>query len=200
MSNMTGSGTLEKDDHFVLTCHWQYVGNESAPIISWNEPGSNTSSCVIIGLNATMFLRATTIGAFFSCVMILERPGTHGDDNLVSTCNCTSAALNQTCSYSIAFMWHCKYAVVSNSFLILLVWPISCTPAVGGLFVCEWVCVWVSESVSPRTCRRIARRMMNDWLWNFYKYVGYNTANNVSTFGGDLMTQLIANVYQMIKW
>ena len=33
---------------------------------------------------------------------------------------------------------------------------------------------------------------------NFY-YVGYNTANNASTFGGDPVTQLIVNVYQMIK-
>ena len=27
----------------------------------------------------------------------------------------------------------------------------------------------------------------------------YNTANNVSNFGGDPVTQLIVNVYQMIK-
>ena len=33
----------------------------------------------------------------------------------------------------------------------------------------------------------------------FYKYVRYNTANNVSNFGGDPVTQLIDNVYQMIK-
>ena len=33
---------------------------------------------------------------------------------------------------------------------------------------------------------------------NFY-YVGYNTANNVLTVGGDPVTQLIVNVYQMIK-
>ena len=36
-------------------------------------------------------------------------------------------------------------------------------------------------------------------LWNFYKYVRYNTANNVSNCGGDPMTQLLVNVYQMIK-
>ena len=88
------------DDHFVLTCHAQYIGNESAPVISWNGPGSNTSSCVIVGLNATMFLRATTIGAFFSCFVRLESPDTDGDDNLVSTYNCKSAVLNQTGSYS----------------------------------------------------------------------------------------------------
>ena len=38
-------------------------------------------------------------------------------------------------------------------------------------------------------------------LWNFNKYVRYNTANNVSNCGGDPVTQLIVNVYQnyMIK-
>ena len=30
-------------------------------------------------------------------------------------------------------------------------------------------------------------------------YVGYNTANNVSIVGRDPVTQLIVNVYQMIK-
>ena len=30
-----------------------------------------------------------------------------------------------------------------------------------------------------------------------YKYVTYNTANNVSNFGGDPVTQLIVNAYQM---
>ena len=35
-------------------------------------------------------------------------------------------------------------------------------------------------------------------LWNFYKYVRYNTANNVSNFGGDPVTQLIVNIYQII--
>ena len=42
---------------------------------------------------------------------------------------------------------------------VLLVWPTSCTPAIGGLIVC--VCVCVCESVCPKTCRHIARRMMN---------------------------------------
>ena len=36
-------------------------------------------------------------------------------------------------------------------------------------------------------------------LLNLYKYAGYNTANNVSNCGGDPVTQLIVNVYQMIK-
>ena len=30
-------------------------------------------------------------------------------------------------------------------------------------------------------------------------YVGYNNANNVSNFGGNPVTQLIVNVYKMIK-
>ena len=34
---------------------------------------------------------------------------------------------------------------------IVLVWPTSWTPAVGGLFVCECMC----ECVYPRTCRRM---------------------------------------------
>ena len=32
-----------------------------------------------------------------------------------------------------------------------------------------------------------------------FKYVGYNTANNVATVGGDPVAQFIGNVYQMIK-
>ena len=32
---------------------------------------------------------------------------------------------------------------------------------------------------------------------NLY-YVGYNTTNNLSTFGGGSLTQLIVNVYQII--
>ena len=47
---------------------------------------------------------------------------------------------------------------------VLLVWPTSWTPAIGGLIVCEWVC--------PKTCRHIARRMMNGWLWNFACMLG----------------------------
>ena len=51
--------------------------------------------------------------------------------------------------------------------MILLVWPTSWTPAVGGLIVyalvSEYVCpcVCVCESVCPRASRHIARRMMN---------------------------------------
>ena len=36
-------------------------------------------------------------------------------------------------------------------------------------------------------------------LCNFYKYVRYNTANNVSNVGGDPVAQLVVNVYQIIK-
>ena len=36
-------------------------------------------------------------------------------------------------------------------------------------------------------------------LWNFYKYVRYNTANNVSNVGGDPATKLIVNVNEMMK-
>ena len=34
-----------------------------------------------------------------------------------------------------------------NMIFILLVWPTSCTPALGGLFVCECICV--SADMSP---------------------------------------------------
>ena len=55
--------------------------------------------------------------------------------------------------------------------VILLVWPTSWTPAIGGLFVCEWVCmyVWVSESVCPRTCRHIAGAL---WMADYEKQSG----------------------------
>ena len=62
-------------------------------------------------------------------------------------------------------------------------------------------------------CVRFCSEHDEGWLWNFYKYVRYNTANNVSTFSmssrayhtannvskfvGDPVTQLIVNVYQM---
>ena len=55
----------------------------------------------------------------------------------------------------------------------------------------------VHPCVRPRrTCCHTARRMMNGWPRNPHKYVRYNTANNVLTFGGDPVTQLIVNVYQ----
>ena len=49
----------------------------------------------------------------------------------------------------------------------------------------------------PRTGCHIDRSMMNGLLRNFYKYVTYNTANNLSNVDGDPVTQLIVNVYQM---
>ena len=64
--------------------------------------------------------------------------------------------------------------------IIILVWPTSWTPAVGGLFVCECV----SECVCPQTYR-------HEWLiMKLCMYVGYHDANNVSNFGGDPVTQL----------
>ena len=48
------------------------------------------------------------------------------------------------------------------------------------------MCECVSESVCPRTCRHI-----DEWLiTKLSLYVGYHDANNVSTFGGDLVIQL----------
>ena len=58
------------------------------------------------------------------------------------------------------------------------------TGALGGLFV------RVSVYVCPRTCCHIARRMTSGST--------FSTSNNVSNFGGDPVTQLIVNVYQMI--
>ena len=58
------------------------------------------------------------------------------------------------CSASSILMMSLKY-------ILILVWPTSWTPAIGGLIVC------VCESVCPKTCRHIARRIMNGWLWNF---------------------------------
>ena len=55
-------------------------------------------------------------------------------------------------------------------------------------------CVCVSECVYLRTCRHIARRMMQLCM-----YVGYHSANNVSNFGGDPVTQLnFKNLYSII--
>ena len=65
-------------------------------------------------------------------------------------------------------------------------------PLVVYLGVSECICLSVDMS---QYCSA-----HDEWLIMklFYKYVGYNTANNVSTFGGDPVTQLIVNVYQMI--
>ena len=64
--------------------------------------------------------------------------------------------LNFFCCASMIVCLKCE---VTNK--VIVVWPTSWTPAVGGLFVCECVCVCVCESVCPRKCRHIARRMMN---------------------------------------
>ena len=42
----------------------------------------------------------------------------------------------------------------------------------------------------------VSEKVQTHKLLNFYKYVSYNTANNVSSCGGDPVTQLIVNVYQ----
>ena len=52
-----------------------------------------------------------------------------------------------------AGVWKTDAGHTSLSTALVLVWPTSWTPAIGGLIVCEYVC--------PNTCRHIARRMMN---------------------------------------
>ena len=60
-----------------------------------------------------------------------------------------------------------------------LIW----TPAFRGLFVC--VCIRVSVDMSPYCSSH------DEWLiMKLCMYVGYHTANNVSNFGGDPVTQL----------
>ena len=57
------------------------------------------------------------------------------------------------------------------------------------------MCVCVSADMSPYCSAH------DEWLIMklLHMYVGYNTANNVSNFGGDPMTQLIVKVYKIIK-
>ena len=71
--------------------------------------------------------------------------------------------------------------------IIILELPTSLdTSPNGGLFVCVSVCV----SVCPRTCRHI-HSAHDEWLiMKLCMYVGYHTANNVSHFGGDPVTQI----------
>ena len=70
--------------------------------------------------------------------------------------------------------------VANISQKIILVWPTSWTPAVGGLIVCVRVCV------SEPYCSA-----HDEWLiMKLCMYVGYCDANNVSIFGGDRVTQL----------
>ena len=66
---------------------------------------------------------------------------------------------------------------------IILVWPTSWTPAVGGLFVSVWVCV--SADMSPYCSAH------DEWLiMKLCMYVVYHDANNGSNFGGDPVTEL----------
>ena len=51
----------------------------------------------------------------------------------------------------------------------------------------EWLIMKLLQVCQIRYCQQCV---------NFY-YVGCYTANNVSNFGGDPVTQLIVNVYQM---
>ena len=71
---------------------------------------------------------------------------------------------------------------------LLLVWPTSWTPAIGGLIMCECVClcVHVSTDMSPYCS------VHDEWpIMKLCMYVGYHDAKNVSNFGGDPVTQLI---------
>ena len=60
----------------------------------------------------------------------------------------------------------------------------------------------VSECyVCPLTGCYIDRRMMNGWLWNFYKYVTYNTANNMSTFSmSGTILPTMCQILVVIQW
>ena len=66
---------------------------------------------------------------------------------------------------------------------IILVWPTSWTPVVGGLFVC--VCDCLSAEMTPYCSAH------DEWLiMKRCVYVGYHDDNNVSNFSGDPVTQL----------
>ena len=59
----------------------------------------------------------------------------------------------------------------------------------------------VSVYVCPRTGCHIDRRMMNGWLWNFYKYITYNTANKVSTFSmSGTILPTMCQIFVVIQW
>ena len=65
---------------------------------------------------------------------------------------------------------------------VILVWPTSFTPAVGGLFACE--CVSSADMSSYCSAH-------DEWLiMKLCMYVGYHDADNVSNLGGDPVTQL----------
>ena len=81
---------------------------------------------------------------------------------------------------------------------IILVWPTSWTASCTTLIVCVCVCVracarvcvCVSGDVSPYCSAH------DEWLiMKLCMYVRYHTANNVSNFGGDPVTQLYFKSY-----
>ena len=57
----------------------------------------------------------------------------------------------------------------------------------------------MSGTILPTRCQLSVCRVQYCQQGVNFQYVGYNTANNVSNVGGDPVTQLIVNVYQMIK-
>ena len=84
-------------------------------------------------------------------------------------------------AYKIVIIFQLAHQLTSN--IIILVWPTSRTPAVGGLIVCVWVCV--SEDMSAYCSAH------DEWLiMKLCMYVGYHEANNVSNVGGDPVTHL----------
>ena len=76
---------------------------------------------------------------------------------------------------------------IVDNIIVLLVWPTSWTPAVGGLFVCECVSEWVCvpADISPYCSAH------DEWLiMKLCMHIGYHDANIVSKVGGDSVTQL----------
>ena len=62
------------------------------------------------------------------------------------------------------------------------------------VYLCVSECIFVYADMLPYCSS------YDEWLiMKIYKYVRYNTANNVSNFGGDPVTQIIVNLYRMIK-
>ena len=61
------------------------------------------------------------------------------------------------------------------------------------VYLCVSECIFVSADMLPYCSAH------DEWrILKLLQYVRYNTANNVSNVGGDPVTQLIVNVYQMI--
>ena len=62
------------------------------------------------------------------------------------------------------------------------------------VYLCVSECICVSADMSPYCSAH------DEWLiMKLCMYVGYHDANNVSNFGGEPVTQLIVNVYEMVK-